>query len=123
RATIAVIGFVVFCISLFRSIQTNNVVVNVLWLSLCLGGIGIATGMSWAAATDLGRNFSRSVSGGMNLWGNIGSLVSQLLAGMLVYIVGCTVTLELVIIPVIFAIVRWFFVKPDQPLIIEKDKL
>lgn len=123
RATIAVIGFVVFCISLFMSIQTNNLVVNVLWLSLCLGGIGIATGMSWAAATDLGRNFSGSVSGWMNLWGNIGALLSPLLAGMLVDIVGWTVTLELVIIPVIFAIVMWFFVKPDQPLIIEKDKL
>src|SRR5699024_11391002 len=68
--------------------------------------------MSWAAATDLGRNFSGSVSGWMNLWGNIGALLSPLLAGMLVDIVGWTVTLELVIIPVIFAIVMWFFVKP-----------
>src|SRR5699024_12118013 len=41
RASIAIIGFVVFCISLFMSIQTNNLVANVLWLSLCLGGIGI----------------------------------------------------------------------------------
>src|SRR5699024_1512 len=123
RASIAIIGFVVFCISLFMSIQTNNLVANVLWLSLCLGGIGIATGMSWAAATDLGRNFSGSVSGWMNLWGNIGALLSPLLAGMMVDIVGWTVTLELVIIPVVFAIIMWFFVKPDQPLIIEKEEL
>lgn len=123
RASIAITGFVVFCISLFMSIQTDNLVTNVIWLSLCLGGIGIATGMSWAAATDLGRNFSGSVSGWMNLWGNIGALLSPLLAGMMVDIVGWTVTLELVIIPVVFAIIMWFFVKPDQPLIVEKEDL
>ena len=105
------------------SIQTDNLVTNVIWLSLCLGGIGIATGMSLAAATDLGRNFSGSVSGCMNLWGNIGALLSPLLAGMMVDIVGWTVTLELVIIPVVFAIIMWFFVKPDQPLIVEKEDL
>ncbi|MDH9161921.1 MULTISPECIES: MFS transporter [Staphylococcus] len=123
RASIAIIGFLVFCISLFMSIQTDSLVVNVFWLSLCLGGIGIATGMSWAAATDLGRNFSGSVSGWMNLWGNIGALLSPLLAGMMVDIVGWTVTLELVIIPVIFAIIMWFFVQPDKPLLIEKEDL
>lgn len=123
RAAIAIIGFLVFCFSLFMSIQSDNLVVNVIWLSLCLGGIGVATGMSWAAATDLGRNFSGSVSGWMNLWGNIGALISPLLAGFLVDIVGWIVTLELVIIPVIFAIIMWFFVQPDKPLIVEKDKL
>ncbi len=46
--------------------------------------------MSWAAATDLGRNFSGSVSGWMNLWGNIGALLSPLLAGIMVDIVGWT---------------------------------
>ncbi|RIO65472.1 MFS transporter, partial [Mammaliicoccus sciuri] len=25
--------------------------------------------------------------------------------------------------PVVFAIIMWFFVKPDQPLIIEKENL
>ncbi|MCG7338060.1 MFS transporter [Staphylococcus sp. ACRSN] len=123
RASIAIIGFIIFSISLFMSIQAESLVVNVFWLSLCLGGIGIATGMSWAAATDLGRNFSGSVSGWMNLWGNIGALLSPLLAGMMVDIVGWTMTLELVIIPVIFAIIMWFFVSPDKPLLIEKKDL
>ncbi|MFV5900664.1 MFS transporter [Staphylococcus gallinarum] len=123
RASIAIIGFIIFSISLFMSIQTDSLVVNVFWLSLCLGGIGIATGMSWAAVTDLGRNFSGSVSGWMNLWGNIGALLSPLLAGMMVDIVGWTMTLELVIIPVVFAIIMWFFVSPDKPLLIDKKDL
>ena len=47
-----------------------------LWLSLGLGGMGISMGMSWAAANDIGRNFAGTVSGWMNLWGNIGALIS-----------------------------------------------
>ncbi|SUM34886.1 major facilitator superfamily permease [Staphylococcus gallinarum] len=50
RASIAIIGFIIFSISLFMSIQTDSLVVNVFWLSLCLGGIGIATGMSWGCS-------------------------------------------------------------------------
>ena len=97
--------------------------INILWLLLCLGGIGISTGMSWAAATDLGRNFAGSVSGWMNLWGNIGALLSPLLAGFLADRLGWTLTLQLIIIPVVFAIIMWLFVKPDKPLIVEKHKL
>ena len=52
--------------------------------------------------------------------GNIGALLSPLLAGMMVDVVGWTMTLELVIIPVIFAIIMWFFVSPDKPLLIDK---
>src|SRR5699024_6437365 len=34
-ASIAIIGFVVFCTDLFMSIQTSHLVANALWLSLC----------------------------------------------------------------------------------------
>lgn len=123
RGSIAITGFVVFSIALFMSVRSENLVINILWLSLCLGGIGISTGMSWAAATDLGRNFAGSVSGWMNLWGNIGALLSPLLAGFLADRLGWTLTLQLIIIPVVFAIIMWLFVKPDKPLIVEKHKL
>lgn len=123
RGSIAITGFVVFSIALFMSVRSEDLVINILWLSLCLGGIGISTGMSWAAATDLGRNFAGSVSGWMNLWGNIGALLSPLLAGFLADRLGWTLTLQLIIIPVVFAIIMWLFVKPDKPLIVEKHKL
>ena len=116
RGVIAIFGFVVFCISLIFALKTDDLYVNVFWLSLCLGGIGMSMGMSWAAATDLGRNFAGTVSGWMNLWGNIGALLSPLLAGFLADRIGWTMTLQLIIIPVVFAIIMWFFVKPDKPL-------
>ena len=77
-------------------------------------------GMSWAAATDLGRN-SGTVSGWMNLWGNIGALISPLL-GLFVEHLGWTMTFQLLIVPAVIAVIMWFYVKPDQPLIVSDDK-
>lgn len=120
RALIAIFGFIVFAVSLFLSVQTNNMMMNLIYLSLCLGGVGLSMGMSWASATDLGRNFSGTVSGWMNLWGNVGAFLSPMLGGYLVQHYGWDTTFYLMIIPAVLAIVLWFFVKPDQPLIVEE---
>ncbi|HCD19152.1 MFS transporter [Macrococcoides caseolyticum subsp. caseolyticum] len=119
RALIAIFGFIVFAVSLFLSVQTNDMMMNLIYLSLCLGGVGLSMGMSWASATDLGRNFSGTVSGWMNLWGNVGAFLSPMLGGYLVQHYGWDTTFYLMIIPAVLAIVLWFFVKPDQPLIVE----
>lgn len=121
RGSLAIGGFVIFCIALYLALATESLYLNIFWLSLCLGGIGLSMGMSWASAIDIGRNFSGTVSGWMNLWGNIGALLSPILAGVLADQIGWTATLLLVIIPVVFAIIMWFFIKPDQPLIHAQD--
>lgn len=121
RGVIAISGFVVFCISLYFALATDNLYMNIFWLSLCLGGVGLSMGMSWATATDLGRNFSGTVSGWMNLWGNIGALLSPILAGLLADKIGWTMTLQLMMVPVAFAIIMWFFIKPDKPLVKEEN--
>ncbi|PKE20791.1 MFS transporter [Macrococcoides caseolyticum] len=120
RALIAIFGFIVFAVSLFLSVQTNDMMMNLIYLSLCLGGVGLSMGMSWASATDLGRNFSGTVSGWMNLWGNVGAFLSPMFGGYLVQHYGWDTTFYLMIIPAVLAIVLWFFVKPDQPLIVEE---
>ncbi|MEK5198839.1 MFS transporter [Staphylococcus sp. FSL H8-0121] len=122
RGVIAIIGFIVFSASMFLAVHTDSLYVTIFWLSLGLGGVGMSMGMSWAAATDLGRNFSGTVSGWMNLWGNIGALTSPLLAGIFVESLGWTLTFELLAIPAVVAIIMWFFVKPDKPLVIDEHK-
>ena len=119
RSSIAIFGFIVFAISLFLSVQTNDMTMNIIYLSLCLGGVGLSMGMSWASAADLGRNFSGTVSGWMNLWGNIGAFLSPFLGGVLVQKFGWDTTFYLMLIPAVLAIILWFFVKPDEPLLEE----
>ncbi|AVP36316.1 MFS transporter [Staphylococcus felis] len=122
RASIAIFGFIVFGISLNFAVASNSLTANIFWMSLCLGGVGLSMVMSWASATDIGRNFSGTVSGWMNLWGNIGAMLSPVLAGFLAEKIGWDATLRSMLVLVIVAIFFWFFVKPDQPLIRKEAK-
>ncbi|CAM3127889.1 MFS transporter [Staphylococcus lugdunensis] len=122
RGVIAIVGFIVFAVAIFFAVHTENLYVTIFWLSLGLGGMGISMGMSWAAANDIGRNFAGTVSGWMNLWGNIGALVSPFLAGALVSSLGWTMTFQLLIIPAVIAVILWFFVAPDKPLLKDESK-
>ena len=67
-----------FAVSIFFAVHTENLYVTIFWLSLGLGGMGVSMGMS--GTNDIGRNFAGTVSGWMNLWGNIGALLSPFLA-------------------------------------------
>ncbi|WP_016913169.1 MFS transporter [Mammaliicoccus vitulinus] len=120
RSLIAIIGFIVFILSLVFTLSTDNLYLCILGFCICLAGVGASMGMSWATATDLGRNFAGTVSGWMNLWGNIGGFLSPFLVGILVDKIGWNATLEIMIIPAIFAIIMWFFIKPDNPLVKEE---
>nr|WP_263314689.1 MFS transporter [Mammaliicoccus sp. Marseille-Q6498] len=119
RGFIAITGFIVSGIALYLSLHTNDLYMNILWFCVCLAGVGASMGMSWATATDLGRNFAGTVSGWMNLWGNIGALLSPLLAGFFADKIGWAMTLQLMLVPIVFAIIMWFFIKPDNPLVKE----
>jgi len=121
RSIIAILGFIVFCISLFFALTTNNLYLCIIGFCICLAGVGASMGMSWATATDLGRNFAGTVSGWMNLWGNIGGFLSPFLVGLLVDRIGWNSTLLLMLIPAVFAIIMWFFIKPDNPLVKEEN--
>lgn len=107
RSIIAILGFIVFCISLFFALTTNNLYLCIIGFCICLAGVGASMGMSWATATDLGRNFAGTVSGWMNLWGNIGGFLSPFLVGLLVDRIGWNSTLLLMLIPAVFAIIMW----------------
>ncbi|WP_105995419.1 MFS transporter [Staphylococcus agnetis] len=117
RASIAIFGFVVFGISLYFAVNATSLAMNITWMSFCLAGVGLSMVMSWASATDIGRNFSGTVSGWMNLWGNIGAMLSPIVAAVLADSIGWKSTLLSMLILVVIAIILWFFVKPDQPLV------
>lgn len=117
RSSLVISGLIVFIISMYFAVMTISPYMNVLWLSLCLGSLGFTVVCSWASATDLGRNFSGSVSGWMNLWGNLGAFVSPLLCGWLAENFGWNITLGVTVNPVFIAAILWLFVKPDTSLL------
>ncbi|SFE65490.1 MFS transporter [Fictibacillus sp. FJAT-27399] len=116
RGALAIGGLIVFSISMYLAAYATTPWMNVLWLTISLGSLGFPVVTSWAAAVDLGNEFSGSVSGWMNLWGNIGAFLSPLLCGWLAQTVGWENTLIISIMPILVAVVLWFAVKPDRPL-------
>ena len=51
RGLIAIVGFIVFAVSIFFAVHTENLYVTIFWLSLGLGGMGVSMGMSWQRMT------------------------------------------------------------------------
>lgn len=50
-------------------------------------------------------------------------MLSPLIAGILADLIGWTWTLQSLIILVAIAILMWFFVKPDSPLVVNRSKM
>ena len=48
-------------------------------------------------------------------------ILSPFLVGLLVDRIGWNSTLLLMLIPAVFAIIMWFFIKPDNPLVKEEN--
>lgn len=116
RGYTAICGFIVFIIAICGVVLTENAILSVFWLSIALGSLGIPVVTSWALAADKGQQYAGSVSGWMNLWGNLGGVVSPVLCGYLAQTFGWNVALLFNIIPISIAALCWFAIKPDVPL-------
>ncbi|MFS0906610.1 MFS transporter [Priestia aryabhattai] len=117
RGSLAIVGFIFFMIGLYFAAYSTSSWLNVLWLTVALGALGLPIVASWAIANDLGQEFSGSVSGWMNLWGSIGGITSPILCGWFAQELGWNTTLLINIIPIGLAILLWFLIKPDRPLV------
>lgn len=62
--------------ALYISTRTADPMMNVLWLSVSLGSLGLTMSASWSSVISMGGKFAGSVSGWMNFWGNIGGVLA-----------------------------------------------
>jgi len=74
----------------------------------------------WSACQDLGREFTASVTGWVNMWGNSAGALGPLFTAFLVGL-GHSFTSAVTIVGLsgIAGIVLWLFVNPQKPLIKE----
>ncbi len=116
RSIIAGVGLIISGIAIYFAAIATQPIFNVLWLTLALGALGMPVNVSWASCNDLGGKYSGSVSGWMNLWGNLGAAASPLFSAVLATKFGWEGCLVFTALSVIIAVLLWFFVKPDQEL-------
>ncbi|MHC1765116.1 MAG: MFS transporter [Verrucomicrobiia bacterium] len=116
----AMIGFALAAAGLLMSLRMETAPGAVAWFSVAIFGADMTLSPSWSFCTDIGRKNAGSVSGTMNMAGNIGSLATSLAFPYLLEWTGSTTPFFYVAAGLNgLAIVLWTRMKPDRPLELE----
>jgi sugar phosphate permease len=88
RIFVSVAGFSIAAVALVPGVLARDANTALMWLVLALAGLELTVAVSWAICLDIGGNFSGSVSGVMNTFGNLGGAVSAVAIGYLATFYG-----------------------------------
>ena len=118
----AVVGFLLAAAGLLGSLIVDQMYAKVLLLAIAVFGADMTLPPSWAFCIDIGRNRAGTVSGTMNMAGNVGSFVTSLAFPYLLiwtgspspfFVVGATLNAG--------AAILWMSARPDRPVISDGD--
>ena len=113
----AVAGFLLAAAGLLGSLVADQMYAKVLLLAIAVFGADMTLPPSWAFCIDIGRQHAGTVSGTMNMAGNIGSFVTSLAFPYLLiwtgspspfFVVGATLNAG--------AAMLWLRARPDRPI-------
>ncbi len=110
-------GILLCACTLFISTKTADPMMNVFWLSVALGSLGLTMSASWSSVITMGGQFAGSVSGWMNFWGNIGGVLAPTVTAWIATTYGWQTALVITAISGVLGAAAWFFVKPDKPIV------
>jgi sugar phosphate permease len=90
RIRVSMAGFAIAAVALVPGVLAQDANTALFWLVLALAGLELTVAVSWAMCLDIGGNFSGSVSGVMNTFGNLGGAFSAVVIGYLATYLGWT---------------------------------
>lgn len=113
----AMFGFFLAMSGLLVSLQMETALGAIICLSIAVFGADMTLSPSWSVCIDIGRKHSGTVSGTMNMAGNLGSFVTALAFPYLVKWTGSHTAFFYVGAGLNFlAIVAWMLTRPDRKL-------
>ncbi len=113
----AVIGFILATVGVSVFVYMNDVFPAVLFLSIAIFGADMTLSPSWAFCIDIGKKHAGSVSGMMNMAGNVGSFVTPIAFPYMVAWTGSKSSYFLLAGALnLLAVCLWLFMKPDKEL-------
>lgn len=113
----AMIGFALAAIGMIGSLYMETPLGAVCMLSIAIFGADMSLPPSWALCVDIGQENSGSVSGTMNMAGNLGSFVTALAFPYLTAWTGSVTVFFFTAASLnVLAILLWWQVKADQGL-------
>ncbi|MEN6566715.1 MAG: MFS transporter [Veillonellales bacterium] len=121
RTLSGVVGLAICCVTLYLGAIATTPTLNVFWLTVSLGSLGLTFNAGWAACIDLGGKFSGSVSGWMNFWGNLGGVAAPTLTAWIATHYGWQSAIITTSAFAIVGMIAWFLVRPERPLIRQTD--
>jgi ACS family glucarate transporter-like MFS transporter len=117
RRYTAMFGFSLAAWGLAGSLFADSAIVAVAWLILAVFGSDMTTPASWAFCIDIGGKFSGSVSGLMNMAGNLGSFSTSLAFPYLFTAFGSTRPFFIIgVVLNVLAVVFWWRTRPERGL-------
>lgn len=124
RTVFGATGLVLSGVALYLAAISATPNMNVLWLTVSLGSLGLTFNASWAATHDIGGKFSGTVSGWMNFWGNVGGVVAPPFTAWVATHYGWQAAILVTAFYAIVGVVSWVAVKPDREIVTstERDK-
>lgn len=117
RRVPAILGFVLAAAGVLASVYMTTPGWAVVALSVAVFGADVTLSPSWSACVDVGREASGTVSGTMNMAGNIGSFATSLaFPYLLAYFGSPTPFFFLAAGLNALAIVAWLGIRPERPI-------
>ena len=117
KTSTGAIGILLCACTLFIATRTADPMMNVFWLSVALGSLGLTMSASWSSVISMGGQFAGSVSGWMNFWGNIGGVLAPSVTAWVATTYGWQAALVVTAVSGIAGAVLWLFVKPDKAIV------
>ena len=113
----AIIGFTLASLGIVASVYMTEVTGAIIFISIAIFGADMTLSPSWSTCVDVGKQFSGTVSGTMNMAGNIGSFLTALSFPYMVAMTGSEVPFFFLAAGLnTFAILLWLNIQPEEPL-------
>jgi predicted MFS family arabinose efflux permease len=118
RRTVASIGFIAGAAFLLVSTRIQSPLLAVLAIGVSSFAVDLSMPCSWAAAMDIGGPCAGTVSGAMNMWGNMGGAIAATLNGYLLrwFHANWNITFYVSAAIYLVAVVLWKFLDPVTTL-------
>lgn len=123
RRLVAIIGMLGTVVFIVPAALTTNPYTSVYCLSLSMFFLESTIGPSWAVPMDVGGEYSGTVSGMMNMAGNIGGALSPIVFGILVQFGSWTAPFIVSAVLLVLGAIVWAFWLNPEKSVVEKNKL
>jgi len=119
RVAVSIAGFTLAGVAILPGVLASNAVAGLACLTLAMAGLELTVAVSWALCLDIAGDFSGSVTGVMNMLGNLGGAVSAVLIGYLATLFGWTVPFVVASVLCGVAAILATRIDPNRPAVTE----